>query len=61
MVSENCIMVSHVLSTCNTAMPAMLTNAERQHATAVQTYNIATLYACYTVLVKHCQYSLYSA
>ena len=60
--SENYITLSHALCTYSYAiLYAMLMNAERQHATAVQTYNICTDSAqrteyvfCELVLFLHC-------
>ena len=45
----------HALSTYNaaTCMQLVLANAEQQHATAVQTYNITTVQSVLTVLRAH--------
>ena len=52
MVPENCIAVSHALSTCNAALQCYrMQNAN--NATAVQTYNITTGAAVLTVLRVH--------
>ena len=44
-ILENCITVSHALSTCNAALQMQNANIPQQ-TTAVQTYNIATDTVC---------------
>ena len=39
-------MVSHALTTCNVCSYAMLTYAERQHTTTMQTYSITLGTVC---------------